>query len=222
MNELAYSKLAALSRRSAFLSILGAVIVLLALAYSAYKLQRSEADLTRTEQQLKERVATLSLINEQVEDAKQQLAALKTTIEQIPAGNRPADLKSSVDKLDKAIDRVNDEASTALKGKIILTYYASQISKNVYESTKKLLDQEGFAKIDAKPFSVPPAYLEKDCTVIYYDENNRGTARELAAQLSTATGYRFKVLKGNVFKEIKGQEAIRLFIHHVTCSTALP
>jgi hypothetical protein len=112
------------------------------------------------------------------------------------------------------------EAAKVSRDNMILTYYASAISQDVFRTTKELLKQEGYPNIEAQSqlYRESPKWFEKSCTVIYYDDGNLALATDLAAKLKTKIGCDFRIVKGTVFSEIRGQDSNRIFVHQVPCS----
>jgi hypothetical protein len=104
------------------------------------------------------------------------------------------------------------------KKSITLHYYANNIPKDTYEETKQILARQGFSEVESMFYENTQDWMEKDCSVIYYDNSNSTIAEELATKLKTKWNKNFKILKGSVFDQIKGKESIELFIHHVNCS----
>ncbi|GBO55931.1 hypothetical protein APA_4137 [Pseudanabaena sp. lw0831] len=101
---------------------------------------------------------------------------------------------------------------------IILNYYASNIPEDIFQQTEQMLKQQGFAIVESQLYGNPPQWMEKDSSVIYYDDANLSIATEIAAQLKKKLNKNFKILKGAIFSEIKGQESTRLIVHHLQSS----
>lgn len=126
--------------------------------------------------------------------------------------------------------RLTDKAPVAVKFKqdfeashnpkqqnLILTYYASTIPQEMFQATEDFLKQAGFNTVEKQLYRDPPPWLEKSCTVIYYDDANLSLTANLADKLREKVGCSFRIAKGNVFPEIRGQELRRIFIHQVPC-----
>ena len=110
------------------------------------------------------------------------------------------------------------QAYQAKQHVIILSYYAGSIPENIFRQTEQVLKQQGFAIVESQLYRDLPQWMEKDSSIIYYDDANLNIATELASQLKRTLNKNFKILKGAVFSEIKGQESTRLIVHHVQSS----
>ena len=103
--------------------------------------------------------------------------------------------------------------------KIVLAYYASTLSNADFDATNAFLTSHGFLSVDSKLYSNAPKWMEKQCSIIYYDDNNYDLSISLAAELKGKTGKNFRIIKGRTFPEIRGQESSRLFVHHTPISS---
>ena len=99
------------------------------------------------------------------------------------------------------------------KTKIILFYYAKNIGE-LYDKTRNYLRNEEKFNI-AEESNKPYSWLQPSSTVIYYIEQNKAVAEELANRLGTKTKSKFLVFKGSIIPQVKGKENEYIFIHHI-------
>lgn len=113
-------------------------------------------------------------------------------------------------------EKAKNQAQDVKRRDILVTYYANAIPDDTFNNTIDLLKKQGFSVDESRLYrGAPPQWLEKNCSVIYYDDSNLSLAKELAEKL----GSNFRIIKGTVFNEIRGQESVRIIVHHLQCSS---
>lgn len=129
MNDQTLEALTTISKRSAKLSVLGLIIIMCSLGYSAYKLstielqlshkkielEKLEAAIKHKDEDLSEKNSVLVSLNNQIEIAVHKLNTVKSYIDRLPASSEYlADLRNSFIELDSEMGVIDIDAQSSI------------------------------------------------------------------------------------------------------------
>ncbi|SEM35779.1 hypothetical protein SAMN04489760_111103 [Syntrophus gentianae] len=104
----------------------------------------------------------------------------------------------------------------AVKASFLISYYGYHIDKDAFDKLRKVLSAQGYNIVESNFYKDnAPHWFSKESTIIYYDEQNLNFVNQLVLLIKAQTGITFSIVKSNAFKEIRGQEQRRIFIHYI-------
>jgi hypothetical protein len=179
------------SRKAAYLSMVGLLLVVIAFVYGSLEL----GALNQQIQQRKAELATLNVWKTRLVQANEELAAVAKT-------STPTVTTSH-------------QVRAAENAKYAVGVYGFGVPEAQYEQLRTRLAAEGYAISQGSLLLQRPSWLAKASTVLYYADASREKASSIAADLSTITGSNFAVAKGAGLAVVPGQERWTFFVHYV-------
>lgn len=97
-----------------------------------------------------------------------------------------------------------------------LVWYRENVSGELFKRAKESIEGAGFSVDNTLVRDgIPPNWLAKEPTVLYYDEGTKATAKHLAETLSRATGKSFTCKRGAGYKVPKNEYHKSFRVHLV-------
>jgi len=176
------------------------------------KLESLNGDLRKTQTELDGAAESTKELEALRANLIKEISALEKTSEGLRVANDRLENITKTSELTSTQQSIVDKAANA---KFSLGVYAFDISESAYAKVADALMSEGYTISQGTLLTQKPKWLALRSTVLYYDDESKPVANELAARIGRLVGHPIAIQRGAGLGVARGEEKWTFFIHVV-------